>query len=352
MVKNPGQADFTFDRHASEKDFFESKEPWARLQKERVGIGSLQAQLRDLLTEMVKKEFSNVWPDLWRLEISQLTHQVKSDINKRLNECKEQLESLGPCRKIRQQQHEYLLTLATRFQSTTSHALAARYGADSLFDSNPDLKLITAVAERDTLFADDVWNRGHTMTFSKASKSVEDNHEQSEEDDADDSDEKYYRVRYTWHNHEWHNHEWHDHESDNHDLDVVLDDNVNVAWSKPTGILSWLEDVYHSSRGFELGMFDTSLLPVVWKKQSANWDGIAMGFVNDIVCVVHNFISALTLAVCKDQRVHSALMSTLMDDLIERYKKSINHAKFIISVEKDGTLLTMNHYFADNLEKW
>ena len=67
MVKNPGQADLkvpTFDRHASEKKFFESKEPWARLQKDRVGVGSLRAQLRDLLTEMVDKEFTSVRPGL------------------------------------------------------------------------------------------------------------------------------------------------------------------------------------------------------------------------------------------------------------------------------------------------
>ncbi len=63
MVKNPGQSDLkdpTFDRHASEKNFFKSKEPWARLQKSRVGVESLQGQLRDILTEMVKKEFPNV----------------------------------------------------------------------------------------------------------------------------------------------------------------------------------------------------------------------------------------------------------------------------------------------------
>lgn len=67
MVKNPGQADLedpTFDRHASEKNFFKSKEPWASLQKDRIGVGSLQEQLRDILTDMVKKEFPNVWPDL------------------------------------------------------------------------------------------------------------------------------------------------------------------------------------------------------------------------------------------------------------------------------------------------
>lgn len=63
MVKNPGQLDLqnpTFDRHFSEKTFFKNKEPWNRLQKDRVGIESLQGQLRDILIEMVKKEFPNV----------------------------------------------------------------------------------------------------------------------------------------------------------------------------------------------------------------------------------------------------------------------------------------------------
>ena len=68
MVKNPGQSELedpTFDRNASEKNFFKSKEPWARLQKDRVGVGSLQGQLRDILTDMVKREFPHVWLDLY-----------------------------------------------------------------------------------------------------------------------------------------------------------------------------------------------------------------------------------------------------------------------------------------------
>ena len=67
MVKNPGQSELenpTFDRRASEKNFFKSKEPWASLQKDRVGIESLQGQLRDILTDMVKREFPHVWLDL------------------------------------------------------------------------------------------------------------------------------------------------------------------------------------------------------------------------------------------------------------------------------------------------
>ena len=67
MVRNPGQSELedpTFDRHASEKNFFKSKDPWARLQKDRVGVYSLQCQLRDILIDMVKKEFPNVLLDL------------------------------------------------------------------------------------------------------------------------------------------------------------------------------------------------------------------------------------------------------------------------------------------------
>lgn len=325
MVRNPGQSELenpSFDRHASEKNFFKSKEPWARLQKNRVGVESLQGQLRDILTEMVKKEFPN----------------VKSDINRRLNERKRQLESLGPCRENREQQREYLLNLATRFHSTTSLALAARYGADDLFDSVPGLKLATAVADRNSIFADDVWKRGHTMTFSQGSKLSEegDHVEGTEEDDDEDSNEQSQSVRQT---------------GPEPELDDILHEDCEVPMPKPTGIIPWLDKVYKSSRGFELGTFDASLLPIIWKRQSANWDNLALGYVSDVVSHVHNFILALIAAICEDQRVQSALVSVLMDGLIERYKKSIDHANFILYVERTGTPLTENHYFADNLEK-
>ena len=77
MVKNPGQSELedpTFDRRASEKNFFKSKEPWANLQKDRVGIESLQGQLRDILTDMVKREFPHVRLDLCKHAIQPLTY--------------------------------------------------------------------------------------------------------------------------------------------------------------------------------------------------------------------------------------------------------------------------------------
>lgn len=265
------------------------------------------------------------------------------------------MKSLGPCRENREQQHEYLLNLATRFQNTTFLALAAHYGADDLFEDNPGLKLATAVVDRNAVFADIVWKSGHTMAFSQGSELSEDSNrhvvldefdDDTDEDDADedagdddagDSDERFIPVRST--------------ESEP-ELDDILHDDCEVPMPKPTGIIPWLETVYKGSRGFELGTFDASLLPNIWKKQIANWSDLTLGYVSDIVSIVHKYSIVLIAAICEDQRVQSALMSMLMDGLIERYKKSIDHAKFILYVERVGTPQTANHYFADNLEKW
>ena len=270
-----------------------------------------------------------------------------------MSECKKQLQSLGPCRETRDQKHEYLLNLATRFQTLTLHALAARYGADSLFDRIPGLRLATAVVSRNETFADDIWKKGHTMTFSQGSEVSEDSDIQYENSDAEENDDRDSRELSTDDLLEYIDGQQYlvRHTGSEPDLDDILHDDCSVPMPKSTGIIPWLEHVYKNSRGFELGTFDASLLPVVWKKQSANWDDLALGYVSDIVSLVHRFIYALISAICDDQRVQSALRSTLMDGLIDRYTKSIDHAKFVISVEKDDTPQTLNHYFADNLEK-
>lgn len=181
------------------------------------------------------------------------------------------------------------------------------------------------------------------MTFSQGPELSEDDDddddgaEKTEDDDAEDVDEKSDGIRRT---------------GPEPELDDILHDDCKLPTPKPIDIIPWLDKVYKSCRGFEVGTYNASLFHNIWKKQSANWDILALGYVSDIVSLVHKFILALISAICEDQRVQSALMSMLMDGLIDRYKKSIDHAKFILHVEKLGTPLTANHYFADNLEKW
>ena len=104
-----------------------------------------------------------------------------------------------------------------------------------------------------------------------------------------------------------------------------------------------------NSRSFELGTFDASILPIIWKKQSANWDVLALGYISDIVSIVHGFIRDLLRALCEDERIRQELNDVLLDHLLGRYEKRIEDNKVILSVERVGTPLTSKHYFTDDL---
>ena len=255
--------------------------------------------------------------------------------------CKHRLDALGPSRATRDQQYKFLLELATRYQKITSLALKAHYGGDDVFETAPKLRIATAIISRNATISDDVWQSGHAMTFHK-------DKETKENDPSDHAArskwasfpagqaEKSKSVRY---------------EKNHAELEEIMQTDTPIPLPKSLGIKRWLEDVYKTSRGFELGTFDASLLPIIWKKQSANWEALALGYVDDIVTLVHSFTVDLLAKIFKDQRARQGLHSVLLDHLTDRYKKSIDHTKFLLAVERSGTPMTMNHYFADNLEK-
>ena len=68
IVRNPGQQALANglldaaanDRHALEKAFFKSEEPWSSVSKDRVGIEALRVRLVEILAEMIKREFPRV----------------------------------------------------------------------------------------------------------------------------------------------------------------------------------------------------------------------------------------------------------------------------------------------------
>ena len=266
-------------------------------------------------------------------------------------------------------QYKYLLEIATQYQTITSLALKAHYGGNDLFDISPTLKLATAVVSRNATFSDDVWQRGHAMAFVKNIEAMEDKPVPSpgrtvpspkksgnppptfgtattgknnvpsakvRKSTPDGSGDGRKSVRY---------------EKNHVDLEDITQENSLIPLPKTSGIKEWLEEVYKSSRGFELGTFDASLLPIIWRKQSANWESLTLGYVEDIVSLVHSFTVDLLAKICKDPRSRQALHLVLLDHLTDRYKSSIDHTKFLLTVERSGTPMTMNHYFADNLEK-
>jgi len=190
--------------------------------------------------------------------------QVEADINRRLKDCKRQLNELGPSREGRDHQHRYLLDLAMRYQSLTSLALKAQYGGADIFDDSPSLKLATVVVNRNVVFSDDVERYGHTKEFAKEGNN-------SSESDVGESrlsrlsleDREEVRAEIYIKAHP--------------ELEDILDLDTHLGELPQSGILAWLEGEYRRSRGFELGTFDASLLTIMWRKQSANWDRLTKG---------------------------------------------------------------------------
>ena len=259
----------------------------------------------------------------------------------RLKKCKQAIDGLGPDRATKEQQYDFLLELATRFQAITAHALRAYYGADEVFDNSKALKLATQVVHRNAVFSDDVQHKGHTMEFSQQASFTEREETEGDstpEEDSGSGDEEnnIWDVRYQKHDRE---------------LDDLMHDDTTVPEPKRSGIKEWLAAVYKTSQGFELGTFDPALLPIVWKKQSSNWDTLALAYIDDIIAIVHRFTVTLLSKICMDERIRRGLIAVLHEELAKRYKKAIDHTDYLLTVERSGTPLTTNHYFAENLEK-
>lgn len=253
---------------------------------------------------------------------------------------------MGQSRETREQQQKFVLELAARFQTITSLAIGANYGGDKIFEGSGDLRLATAIIRRNEQFATDLSKWGHTINFDVAQESstpmVEATHVPREahamlSPRVDDSETQQFLSprRFT----------------DEDCIAELLPASVKLKEPSNKPILPWITNIYNNSRGFELGTVNVSLLTLLWKKQSVNWDHLALGYISDVIIIVNKYILALLRGICGDERVRNGLVSVLAEELETRYRKAIDQVKFILYVERDCTPLTANHYFAATLEK-
>lgn len=140
-------------------------------------------------------------------------------------------------------------------------------------------------------------------------------------------------------------------EDDLEALAEILQAHELLPMSQKSGIDGWLLGIYETSRGFEMGTFDPLILSTTFKKQTSRWNALAFGCVSDVIVMAHRFVTTTLESICGDRQVREGLTGLLIEGLETRYRKAVEHAEFLLSVERDGTPMTMNHYFNDNLEK-
>jgi hypothetical protein len=236
----------------------------------------------------------------------------------------------------RQRKNREIIYSSSQFQQIVSQALSADYVGAYWVDKQ-SLRFATTIVDRNEAFATTLEKYGHSYRFeldilplSTVSTPPNGNlEEQSPES-------RKIRVRLT---------------ENIGDLAYMTHQNREIQHQTRKDILDWLRKEYKNLRGFGLGTFNSSLLARVMNSQSSKWEPIALGYIQDVITMAHQFILELFSLIFLEQRVRDELISVLLPDLTTRYDSALERTKFLLQIEREHIPMTLNHYFNNNLEK-
>ncbi|KAI2620006.1 P-loop containing nucleoside triphosphate hydrolase protein [Hypoxylon sp. NC1633] len=321
IVKNRGPDDGNKTLEQGQKDelTFFSTGPWAVLKNTgKAGIDGLRTRVRELLIDLIKKEFP----------------KLKTEVQKELQSLRSQLDKMGPSRSNEHTQRAYLNRLSEAFQSVARDALNAYYTGNEIFDDRKDLRLVTRVVLASEKYSEDIEKHGHTRTF--ASSDDEIFFTAAKPTDISELLFDTELLRFI------------------PELEEVIDSSDLIApqSSGSEDIMEYIAEVYRESRGQELGTFSPALVSTMFKEQSKKWKPITLSYVSEVILAVHEFIVEVLDDVCPDSRVRDELWNEcLLEQLQGSYRAAMSHAKFLLEIEREGVPITLNHYFNDNLQK-
>ncbi|PKS07314.1 hypothetical protein jhhlp_005916 [Lomentospora prolificans] len=337
VVRNRG-ADEDTSISLAQRELMFNEAPWNTLPKERVGISALKSQLTQLLSEITKREYGPL-----RQEIIDLQ-----------NKNQQALVALGLPRETDQQQRAYLSSIAGKFQDLVNSALTGHYARDDAFDKDSDLRLSTVIVNRADEFVEQFSKKGHEWKFA-----VSDDQEGGESDletssalvlpaaadnqycdsdgESSPSDEKSSSATM-------------DASLFGSDgLDEFLHDMPEFR-NPQLGIKRWIKDVYRRYRGPELCSFGSSILCSAFKEQSQRWDSFAKAYVSDCIRTIHLFLRR-ALAILCPKDLANEIWSFISDEVIARYKHSLETAVFLTRVERTLNPYTLNPYFSSEVHE-
>ncbi|KAL4880632.1 P-loop containing nucleoside triphosphate hydrolase protein [Aspergillus karnatakaensis] len=316
LVRNLGKSELAIgDRTRAEvEEELIKKEGWSTIAPDRFGIESLRKRLQETITDNARREFP----------------MVRLDINKKLNETKTSLNSLGHERATREQQVDYLLDIVAKFETIMANALRGNYGADEIFEKVKQFRLATTIINRNEQFKADMMALGHVYRFrGEETEPPQPVHQKVEKEETQFITRKIETKL---------------------DLNGTLVEGELLAQPVEDDIYQWLAAEYQGSRGFEIGTFSTALLPSVMKKQTIKWESIALGYVSDLIAVVNAFIVTVINDLCPDQRISRGLLSIMTDGLQKRYQAAMDHTRFLLENERNDTLMSLHQSFTATLQ--
>jgi hypothetical protein len=116
-------------------------------------------------------------------------------------------------------------------------------------------------------------------------------------------------------------------------------------------IMKWIAYKYNRSKGFEIGTINPSLMPLLFAEQSRGWGFYAHSHVTKVIRKIHHFNHEALQYCCNNDMLCERLWDKLVHPLLPSYGKALQQVSFLVDIERHGNLMTMNHYFAENVRK-
>jgi hypothetical protein len=329
IVCNRSQSDLsiTFDeRNAKEVAFF-TLAPWSFIPKERAGIAALKHRLNNLLVNVTRQSFQG----------------VAADIRKKIGNLERQLEIIGPVRQTAYEQRNHLINIASKFREVTTKAIDAYYSRDICFEMDDIFRLATLVMSMNLDFSETVHKKGFTRAFGgpQLAATAFSRSAPSSSQYPDGDTESSSTAPYTP-----------DIESPEYpELQGIITQTETLLEPAKDDIMEWITYKYNRSKGFEIGTINPSLMPSLFAEQSRAWGFHAKNHVTKVIYKIHHFIHMVLQYCCDDDTLCGRIWDKLVQPLLPSYEKALQQASFLVEIERDGHLMTMNHYFAENIRK-
>ncbi|KAI9739944.1 MAG: hypothetical protein M1818_005000 [Claussenomyces sp. TS43310] len=327
--RSQSELDITFDERNDKEVAFFAQDPWSWLPKERAGIGALKHRLDNLLVDITRRSFQG----------------VAIDIGKMITDVERKIVLMGPVRQTVHEQRNHLIHIASKFREITTKAIDGYYSRDQCFEKGKVFRLATIIMELNHQFSETIHKNGFTRAFCKAqsgsdlSRTPRTAAPITPPTPDDDSDALCYPQASKKSNDEY------------PELKHIMEIAENIPKTGDGDIMRWITVKYKQSKGFEIGTINTSLMPSLFAEQSRAWNFHAYTYVTKVIYKIHCFNHEALQYCCNDDVLCRRLWERLIQSLLPSYQRALEHVVFLTGIERHGNLITMNHYFAENVRK-
>lgn len=318
-------------RDARELEFFE-RSPWDNIPKEKVGIGGLKKRLDALILRVSRRCFDDIG-----IEMGGLLSTARSD-----------LEQLGVARETPVEQRLYLTQIASSFSALSCKAIDAHYAREACFRDTA-MRLATLISTCNDKFSDMMFSEGATHLFGKSNKSEKDREQihPSSEEESDDPGEGNSSTSASPKDAPSSKHNVHYPE-----LASICRNLTDIPKTRRIGLMSIIARDFRDCRGMDIVSMDSAILPSLFTEQTKYWRSFALRYIISVIEHIHDFIHRMLRVVSRGaEELIGRLWSKLKVEIIGGYKSAITHVEFLVKVETTGKLMTLNHYYADNIRK-